>query len=147
MKTFDRKHTCELCFAEKTEKNRCTHCDGISNAQRYPTALREGTILLGKYLVGRVLGKGGFGITYLCYDLVNDKKVAVKEFVPDTLVHRNAGETTVSTYGDDKGEDFKAGAQKFYEEARTVARFNGNPNIISVHEFFYQNNKIGRAHV
>ena len=97
-------------------------------------------ILAGRYMVGKVLGKGGFGITYLCYDLKLDKKVAVKEYLPDSLTHRNSGETAVSSYGDEREELYKNGAQKFYDEAKLVSRFNGNPNIISVYEFFFENN-------
>ncbi|MBQ2829282.1 MAG: serine/threonine protein kinase, partial [Clostridia bacterium] len=96
--------------------------------------------LAGRYVVGRVLGKGGFGITYLCYDTRENKTVAVKEYLPDHLTHRNTGETHVSTYSGETEEYFRTGAQKFFEEAKLVSNFNGNPNIISVYEFFYENN-------
>ena len=98
-----------------------------------------GTILLGRYITGRVLGKGGFGVTYLAYDSKEDKRVAVKEFLPDALTHRNTGDTVVSTYQGEKEEAFKKGAERFYEEARTVSRFNGHPTIVAVQEFFYEN--------
>ena len=141
MITANGKKLCEHCFSElpKTAK-KCPYCNGKSNTEKYHTALSEGTILVGRYAVGKVLGKGGFGITYLCYDLKSDKKVAVKEYLPDSLTHRNSGQTVVSSYDDERGEAFKTGAQKFYDEASLVSRFNGNPNIISVYEFFFENN-------
>ena len=88
--------------------------------EKYPTALTEGTILAGRYVVGRVLGKGGFGVTYLCYDSKDKTRVAIKEYLPDSLTHRNTGETQVSTYGGESEEYLKTGAQKFYDEAKLV---------------------------
>ncbi len=141
MLKINNKNLCEHCFSEIEENaDKCPHCSFEKNNKKYPTALSEGTILAGRYVVGRVLGKGGFGITYLCYDAKEDKKVAVKEYLPDSLSHRNTGETIVSTYGGESEEHFKKGAQNFFEEARLVSKFNGNPNIISVYEFFYENN-------
>ena len=140
MVNINGKNLCEHCFEEVSANGICGACSFESNNSKYPTALPENTILNGRYVVGRVLGKGGFGITYLCYDSKEQKKIAIKEYLPDSLIHRNTGETVVSTYGGESEEYFKAGAQKFYEEARLVSRFNGNPNIIGVYEFFYENN-------
>ena len=135
------KNLCEHCFSEIEENaDKCPNCLSEKNNSKYPTALPEGTILAGRYVVGRVLGKGGFGITYLCYDTRENKTVAVKEYLPDHLTHRNTGETQVSTYSGETEEYFRTGAQKFFEEAKLVSNFNGNPNIISVYEFFYENN-------
>lgn len=135
------KRLCKHCFSELTiEKNFCSYCSSEKNTDKYPTALSEGEILAGRYLVGKVLGKGGFGVTYLCYDSRENKKVAVKEYLPDSLSHRNKGETSVSCYGGEKDEYFKSGAKKFFDEAKLVSKFNGNPNIISVYEFFFENN-------
>jgi len=135
------KNLCEHCFSEIEENaDKCPNCSSEKNNSKYPTALPEGTILAGRYVVGRVLGKGGFGITYLCYDTRENKTVAIKEYLPDHLTHRNTGETHVSTYSGETEEYFRTGAQKFFEEAKLVSNFNGNPNIISVYEFFYENN-------
>ena len=70
------KKLCDLCF-EEVINEACVSCDGISNLSRYTTALKEGTVLAGKYAVGRVLGKGGFGVTYLCFNLENGENTQV----------------------------------------------------------------------
>ncbi|MCL2018246.1 MAG: serine/threonine protein kinase, partial [Oscillospiraceae bacterium] len=139
---INNKNLCTNCFEEKSEETKfCTSCGYTDGAESsYTTALPVGTVLLGQYIVGRTLGKGGFGVTYLAYDSKEDKKVAVKEYLPDTITHRNKGDTLVSTIAGDKEDAFKKGAERFYEEAQTVSRFNGHPGLIWVHKFFYENN-------
>ena len=140
MAQIDGRELCPRCFSELPENGICPAC----GAQHDPAAgasgcLETGTILMGRYLVGRVLGRGGFGVTYLAYDLKESRRVAVKEYLPDTLAYRMPGNTKVFTYSGAKQEDFRLGSEKFYEEAQTVARFSGHPNIIHVYDFFYEN--------
>lgn len=136
------KQFCENCFKE-ISSSPCPHC-GFDPAVTVsdPTMLRPGSILLGKYIVGKVIGKGGFGVTYLAYDVSTNRKVAIKEFFPYGVALRAAGTTTVSVASMDNAEAFKLGAEKFYNEAKLVSRFNGNPNIVGVHEFFYENDTV-----
>jgi serine/threonine protein kinase len=132
---------CTYCFEEKSNpQGPCTICGYTEGSGAPDTELTPGTLLMGRYAVGRMLGKGGFGVTYLAYDLKREFKVAIKEYMPDSLAYRTPGNTTVTTYQGDKEENFRLGAEKFYEEARTVSRFNGHPHIINVQEFFYENN-------
>jgi serine/threonine protein kinase len=97
-------------------------------------------MLLERYIIGKVLGRGGFGITYLAYDTSADKKVAVKEYFPGMLAYRTPGSPLIISYTGEKKENYSLGAEKFYHEAKTLSRFNGSTNIINVSEFFYQNN-------
>ena len=79
---------CYNCFKEIPEGNGpCPHCgfDLEENVKKYPVALRAGTMLNSRYMVGRVLGQGGFGITYLAWDTQLEAKVAVKEYL--SLIH------------------------------------------------------------
>ena len=132
-------YVCPNCFDSFSEDHlacpSCGHEGG--EAGLVPGTLPAGTILYGKYMVGRVLGKGGFGVTYLSYNLTDCKKVAVKEYFPDTLAYRSTGETVVSTYPGERESAYRMGAEKFYEEAKTVSRFSGHPGIVQVIEFFY----------
>lgn len=104
-----------------------------------PLFLRTGTILENKYLVGRVLGQGGFGITYLAYDLNLNIKLAIKEYFPQDLASRAAGHTEVSAYTGSLGSQYDYGLDKFLQEARTLAQFEEHPNIVSVRDFFKAN--------
>ncbi len=118
----------------------CPHCgfDLEENRQKFPVALRAGTVLNNRYIVGRVLGQGGFGITYVAFDTQLQARVAIKEYMPSEMATRVEG-TTVSVMMDTRAEDFTYGAERFQEEARTLAKFIGHPNIAGVSSYFDQN--------
>ena len=143
MINLNHRDMCENCFAPLSgQEARCPYCGFAREdlATRQPLALPIETILLGKYVIGKVLGMGGFGITYLAYDLTLNRRVAIKEYYPSALTGRIPGGASVAAISGEKGQEFERGARKFYEEAKMISCFNGNPNIISVYEFFYQNN-------
>ena len=131
---------CYNCFQERPGGDGpCPHCgfDLAENARDYPNALRAGTVLNRRYLIGRVLGQGGFGITYLAWDTKLEARVAVKEFMPNDIATRIG--TTVSVAMKSKSEEFTYGAERFQEEARTLAKFMGQPNIAGVTDYFDEN--------
>jgi serine/threonine protein kinase len=142
MVNIDNQNLCNNCFSNWKEKatvcDICGYVEGEENP--VPMVIPVGEILLGKYLIGKVLGKGGFGVTYLAYDLIRKVKVAIKEYMPYSLAYRAPDTAKVLTYNGEKSESFKIGLEKFYDEAKTIAKFNGHPNIINVQEFFYENN-------
>ncbi len=99
-----------------------------------------GSILAGKFVIGQLIGQGGFGNTYRAYDLKRNEIVAIKEFYPISFAQRSENGFTVAVTSQENTAAFNSGIEKFYNEARLVSRFNGNPNIVSVYEFFYENN-------
>ena len=138
---MQNEQICYNCFQERDSlSGPCPRCgfDLAENEKKYPVALRAGTVLNDRYIVGRVLGQGGFGITYLAWDTQLEAKVAIKEFMPGELAARVEG-TTVSVLSADRSEDFTYGAERFQEEARTLAKFIGNPNIAAVTSYFDEN--------
>ena len=137
----EQKHLCYNCFQEReTKEGPCPYCgfDLAENERKFPVALRAGTVLNDRYIVGRVLGQGGFGITYLALDTQLNAKVAIKEFMPGEIATRVGG-TTVSVMMDTRREEFTYGAERFQEEARTLAKFIGTPNIAAVTSYFDEN--------
>lgn len=135
---INKKQFCENCF-EKVTGAVCSACGfNSSDSAPDPSMLAPGSVLLNRYVIGRVIGKGGFGITYLAYDAMVCKKIAIKEYFPYGLAQRMPGSTNVSAASADSAEAFKLGAEKFYNEAKLVARFNGNPNIVGVYDCFYE---------
>lgn len=102
--------------------------------------LKPGKLLRhGDYRIEKVIGQGGFGITYLATDLSLDRLVAIKEFFPKDYCDRTADTSQVSnstTANKDFVEKLK---NKFIKEARNIAKFD-NPCIIKIHAAFEENN-------
>ena len=90
------------------------------------------------YVLERVLGQGGFGITYLARDTNLDQAVAIKEYLPLESASRQP-DATVRPRSDGQNERFRWGLDRFIREARTLARFD-HPNIVRVHSVFESNN-------
>lgn len=140
---FKGMNLCDFCFEPIGPGNVCAKC-GLSHEKYQAEAglLMPGTNLLGKYIIGRVLGRGGFGATYLAYSSERDKVVAIKEYYPTGIANRAKGEEKISIVSDDKRKVFEKGANRFFEEAKTMSRFNTNKNVVSVYEFFYANDTV-----
>src|SRR3954469_7742463 len=101
----------------------------------YPDAL-PAQYRLHWYVIERVLGQGGFGITYLARDTNLDQPVAIKEFLPAEVAARRADAVRARTGEHD--ERYRSGLDRFIREARTLARFD-HPNIVRVHSVFEHN--------
>jgi formylglycine-generating enzyme required for sulfatase activity len=130
---------CPGCFAEKGGANPCPHCGYDEQAPRGPLLLPHRTLLHEQFLVGRVLGKpGGFGITYLGWDLKLQTQVAIKEFLPRELASRATDQASVAPHSQDEGALFRYGLEQFLREARTLAQLD-HPNIVRVRHFFEAN--------
>ena len=94
--------------------------------------------LLNEYAIESVLGCGGFGITYLARDNNLQCGVAVKEYLPNELAVRTAGQT-VCPRTDTDSHGYRAGLKGFLSESRVLASFR-HPNIVRVTRFFEANN-------
>ena len=138
------------------EINRCPHCmrelTGLRggacpfcgfNAQKSPQpaeAMPRNTILNGKYLVGDVLGRGGFGITYIGFDLSLESRVAIKEYYPSGAAMRREGESELYWSSSYKFHSSREDAKNYFlKEARKMARVENIPSVVRVRETFLAN--------
>lgn len=118
----------------------CPHCGYNSNAETPAHHLNPGTILNGKYWVGNAIGEGGFGITYIGYNLNLEIKVAIKEYFPNGLVSRDTTNTdTVTIFSGSTQQMYEQGRDKFVNEAKALAKFDNLEGIVSVKDFFMEN--------
>ncbi len=101
-------------------------------------ALKNGTELVGDYRIERVLGAGGFGITYLAEEIALDRQVTIKEYFPSDFAARTSTSDAAPRSQDCDG-DYRWGLDRFIEEAQTLARFS-HPNIVRVYRYFRANN-------
>jgi serine/threonine protein kinase len=139
---MDYTTLCINCFAEKDKKNSCPSCGyEEKTAEQAETTiyLPLRTILAEKYITGKVLGQGGFGITYLGWDAKLERKLAVKEFFPQGMVSRLPGQAKVVSYSGDESGNFDYGLKRFIKEAKTLARFEDHPNIVTIRDHFEAN--------
>ena len=99
-----------------------------------------GQLLAGRYYVGAALGEGGFGITYLGLDTKLERRVAIKEYFPRTLVRRESSSTLNVTCYTGSDSYFQKGREQFLREAQTLAKLDDVPEIVHVLDFFAENN-------
>jgi serine/threonine protein kinase len=99
--------------------------------------LHRGAVVQG-YQIERVLGQGGFGITYLATELGSMSSVAIKEYFPKSFASRNIGNTIRANPGNENQKIFAIGLNGFLEEAKVLARLD-HPNVIKVRSIFKAN--------
>ena len=132
---------CYYCMNKKQTDGICENCGHQYEQDAYAHHLPAGTVLLDKYVIGRVIGEGGFGITYIGRDTNLDMVVAIKEYYPNGYVNRiNNTNYNITVTGKNNEEFFENGKKKFIREARILAKFSGNKNIVNVRDFFECNN-------
>ncbi len=102
-------------------------------------SLAPGTIIHNRYRVERVLGEGGFGVTYMVTDFKENRISALKEYIPADIAYRRPGSVQVLPKQDCE-KAFEQFRDKFLEEAQIIHRFRNHPNIIDVYHLFCENN-------
>jgi len=118
----------------------CPACGSQFHKQKNAVALPLKTILHKRFLVGRVLGEpGGFGITYLAWDMLLDTTAAIKEFLPLSAISRHSDNSSVKVNSKKDQEYFKKGLSVFLKEAKALAQFS-HPNIVRIRDCFTSNN-------
>lgn len=138
------ENLCMGCMNPLDAKGNCTYCNYQDKRYESPSyCLPPHTYLKqGDYLVGRVLGQGGFGITYLGFDTNLLCPVAIKEYFPAGTAVRDVTKEEsfdVHAYGAETQKDFEKGLQAFIAEARLLAKFKEIDGVVKVHQFFQEN--------
>ena len=124
---------CVRCFAPLPAGATCQDEWCLADvADRALNDLPAGTVLNGQFRIGRVLGRGGFGITYLAWDDRLQRRAAVKECFPQGLVRRSQDGVTVQPFTSRVAPQFASVRDLFLREARVLARFHEHPAIVKV---------------
>ncbi len=132
---------CYGCMRVKTQSPLCEHCGYNENIDNLPHQLPLGTVLQNRYEIGKVLGQGGFGITYLGWDWKMSRAVAIKEYYPNNLVTRECSiSTLVNTSSASSEGQFQANRERFLREAMTLSELDEIPGIVRVYSQFEENN-------
>ena len=140
----DEKKRCPGCMEEiPINEEPCLLC-GFS-IKTYDSKIHQlppGSTLNNRYIIGKVIGEGGFGITYIGFDPKLDIKVAIKEYFPHSMVMRDVTSdrgNTVSAYGGKNKDLYEKYLSRFFSEARTLAKLQGIEGVVHVQDYFTEN--------
>lgn len=132
---------CMGCMNEFSEEyGICPYCGyevGTPPKEAYHMA--PGTLLKDRYVIGGVLGFGGFGVTYIGWDETLKRKIAVKEYLPGEFSTRIPGQSQITTYEGERSEQFNSGLDKFLEEAKMLAKFEAANGVVQIYDSFREN--------
>ncbi|WP_432627735.1 FHA domain-containing serine/threonine-protein kinase [Brotaphodocola sp.] len=139
--TQEIKKICPNCFSSHYDPEQgCQDCGYLENLEKRGTyVLPVYTILADRYLIGRVLGIGGFGITYKAFDRKTREICAVKELAPFGLVFRNPGECQMQLSHANFTAQFDHIQMRFIEEAQMLKKFETISGIVQVRDCFKAN--------
>lgn len=132
---------CLGCMEEYSKNyDICPYCGyEVNSPPREAYHMVPGTLLGGRYTIGQVLGFGGFGVTYIGYDTVLNRKVAIKEYLPSEFSTRIPGQTEITTYEGERTEQFQSGLGKFLEEAKILAKMQATNGVVQIYNSFQEN--------
>nr|WP_300303669.1 serine/threonine-protein kinase [uncultured Anaerostipes sp.] len=134
---------CFNCFSQfDAQYEICPKCgEVVSDDPEELFYLRPGVLLMdGRYMIGKAIGSGGFGITYKAWDRKLEHVVAIKEYYPRGMVSRIPNGTEIVSYYENRKEnEYIIGINRFLKEARNIARFNSEINIVHVYDYFEEN--------
>lgn len=135
-------NVCPNCFQQlPSGSSVCQNCS-FDKTKYTPneSALPLYTMLNSQYLLGRVLGQGGFGITYKAFDTFKNKIVAVKEYMPSDYSNRS-GKGVYPLSDNPRAEQiFEHGKKSYIEEIKTLYQFENVDGIVKVYTHFQENN-------
>lgn len=139
------RERCVGCMKPLTAEGRCAYCGLQQDKYRpIPRCLRPGMCLRDRYVLGRVLGEGSFGISYIAWDCLLDTVIAIKEYFPASLVSRHISEededTNVYIYEKRESQKYQESLKKYLGEAKSLSAYYDLDGIVSVRDFCYANN-------
>lgn len=137
----DVRKICPNCFKFGYDNGRCGFCSYVRNPSVYyrHRPLPAGHILLNRYIVGRVLGEGGFGITYKVLDLQSQTMLALKEYAPLDSSCRREDQITMTAVTREKERSYRDGADYFLEEAKLLRSMGEIPAVVQIKDCFLEN--------
>lgn len=102
-------------------------------------SLAKGTVLNDRYVIGGIIGSGGFGIIYLAYDTECERKVAIKEYFPLGLAVRIPDRITIDSVSFRQEKDFQKGRERFFNESELLLKLGSSIDVVKVYDVFTEN--------
>ncbi len=132
---------CINCFsAIDLNEQTCPYCGFVCSEDEHHTyAIAGGTLLNKRYIIGRVIGTGGFGITYLAYDTQREAVIAIKEYYPYGIAVRTEDNVTLEPLSHANEDRYRSGMESFLRESRYIAMFQNASEIMGIYDVFEEN--------
>lgn len=132
-----------MCFScmnrLETADGICPNCGHDNRVRENDVGFLPCMVLNDRYLVGRALGCGGFGVTYVGYDLQAGHKVAIKEYFPRSISLRGSDGIQVHPFEEQDAEAFERGIENAQREGGTILEIRGVSNVVEVYDVFREN--------
>ena len=132
---------CPNCFDSGYRNGECGRCGYQAKFDRHISirGLAAGNILKNRYYIGKILGEGGFGITYKAYDFQRRMVCAIKEYVPNGMSRRAADGRRIEITSPDIEEPYYAGLKRFLDESQILIRLGQIPSVVNITDSFQEN--------
>ncbi len=131
----DLSKLCFHCMEHKGESDVCPHCGGGRSLLQEPPFLPLGSMIADRYYIGEQKRRNGEGVTYIAYDMQEDRRCSVREFFPDPLAVRDADRLTVhAAVGNEAA--FEAQFAAFEKLWQTLRGLRGLTALITVYDVF-----------
>ena len=135
---MDTSVLCPYCLRENAlEYGQCRYCKKRIPDNLPLGILPPGTVLGGRYVTGMYLGDGGYGITYRALDLMNNSRVAIKEYRPKQFCERSRNRSTLTVLQE---EEFNYGLKHFKTEIEILESLQNIPEVVRYYNSFAENN-------
>lgn len=140
-KIRNNRNICLNCFGDLGPDRVCVSCGKkADDSPNLPHHLAKRSLLKKRYLIDRAIGEGGFGITYVAWDVSKGIKVAIKEYYPSGYVSRDPRSNQININAKENHAASNRGLKRFIDEAKNLSGINDLSGIVSVFDFFSANN-------
>lgn len=131
---------CPVCFQEAMEHGECRNCGyHAEESSAVKDYLAPFTILKEKYLLGKSLGQGGFGITYLAENMQSGLRCCIKEYFPSGSASGRTPDGALILADEENRPEYEEGKQQFIEEACALQELRENISVVDIRDFFEEN--------
>lgn len=140
---MDGKKLCLGCMEfYDTDVDVCPFCGYAEGTQStHVLHLTPGTVLHRRYTVGKALGYGSFGVTYIGWDKLMKRKVAIKEYLPSEYATRMMKMTQIVVPSAESSKNkYDKGMEKFRQEAEKLAKVGNMDGVVYIYDTFEENN-------
>ncbi len=139
-KIRNNRNICLYCFGDLNEDRVCVSCGKKADDKaNLPHHLKKRSLLQKRYLIDHAIGEGGFGITYLAWDVTVGRKVAIKEYYPSGYVSRDPRSNQIVINSKQNHAASNRGLKRFIDEAKNLTTIKNLSGIVNVFDFFSAN--------